>query len=227
MWQFVGTIFAFLAILLSIFLYLKQRQKKLLSYKVISSTPLLSVGGEIKERVKILFDNEPVEAVSLFVVEVKNSGTSPIVNNDYEHRLKIFFGEKARILSSEIISTDPKNLPASIFIQDGKRVVFESILLNRGDSMTAKVLVSGGADLVVEGRIQGVKEISNRTTENRRTLFDKYVFALVLWVLVFRDASVPLLRRYGASENMVTALALFLVSALMILAFLYLYKRTE
>jgi hypothetical protein len=192
-WQFVGTVLALLAILLSLILYYKQRQKKALSYEVLSATPLLSVGGEIKGRVKILFDDEPVEDVGLFIVKIRNSGSVPIIKTDYEHRIKLNFGENIKILSSEIIETKPKNLPAKIHLQE-KKVVCDSILLNADDSLTVKVLVSGSGDLSIDGRIQGVKEIINATFENKSSKTFSNLWMLMVLGFVF-GFTVSFLRR--------------------------------
>lgn len=42
-WQFIGAIFALAAIVIVVIIYWMQRQRKSLSYEIISCTPLLSV----------------------------------------------------------------------------------------------------------------------------------------------------------------------------------------
>ncbi len=170
-WQFVGVILALLATILSVAIYYKQRQFKSLSFAIISLTPLLDVRGEIKGKVKILYDDQPVQEVHLAIIELFNSGNLPIVSNDYEYPVLFSFGENTIVLSSEIISTIPQSLPAKIIHQDGK-IEVDPTLLNVGDAITIKALVSGfEGQITVGGRIQGVKEISKSTSTKTRTTF--------------------------------------------------------
>src|SRR5947209_7742477 len=106
-WQFLGVIFAFLAIILTIALYLKQRQHKALSFRVLSDTTLLSVEDDIKGRVKIFFDDQQIDEVSLFILEIVNSGNASIAKDDYEQPVTLNLNEGAIILSSEVVKTVP------------------------------------------------------------------------------------------------------------------------
>ena len=155
-WQFVGVVFALFAIVLSLIVFFKQRQRKRLDYDILSSTPLLSVREDIRGRVEILFDKQPVEEVQLFIVKLTNTGNIPITKHDFEEPVTLTFGVDARLLTAEIIETSPKSLRTSIQGIDN-RVIVQQGLLNAGDSITIKTLSTGGDNLSVDGRIQGVK----------------------------------------------------------------------
>jgi hypothetical protein len=58
-WQFIGV----LAALVTIFIALRQRNQKEIVYDIISDTPILSIKEEVKNRVKVLFDDKPVDAI--------------------------------------------------------------------------------------------------------------------------------------------------------------------
>jgi hypothetical protein len=174
-WQFVGVILAFLAIILSVGIYYKQRQFKSLSYAISSITQLLNVHNEVRRRVKILYDDQPVQDVHLAIIELFNSGNVPITSTDYDHPVIFDFGVNARILSSEIIRTIPSNLPASIEVQ-AKLIIFANILLNPEDSITVKVLLSGFEDrIAVTGRVHGVKEILKAMPSETRAKFRTFL----------------------------------------------------
>src|SRR5688572_11946711 len=114
-WQFVGAVLALLAVVIPISIYLKQRRRKTLSYIVLSSTDLLSVQEEIKGQIKILFNDDPVESVRLYVIKLVNSGNTSITKDDYEHPVSIEFGKNAKVLSYEVTDKVPDNLPAEIY----------------------------------------------------------------------------------------------------------------
>jgi len=159
MWQFLGAIFGFVAILVSIFLYQKQRQRKELAYEIISKTPLLGAKEEIRGGLQVMFHGKPVQNPHLIVVRIINSGNLPITSTDYERPISLGFGEEAQILTAETIRTNPSNLRASVKAE-GKKVVIAPILLNQGDSITLKILIAEfTGQVVVDCRITGVKRI--------------------------------------------------------------------
>jgi len=160
---FLQTLGVIAAIIIPIVLYLKQRQKKVLSYEIVSDTPLLSVKEEIKTKLQILFEGKPVQQVYLGMVRVFNSGNMPIEVKDYDCPITLCFGEGAQILTAEIVKTDPNNLRPSINVKNNE-IVISPILLNRGDFLTLKILATTSCDqMVVNGRIVGVKEIKQFT----------------------------------------------------------------
>ena len=180
MWQFVAVLLAIIAILVSISLYLKQRRRKILSYEIVSRTPLLSMEEEIKGTLKILYDGQPVERVHLIVVKIINSGNVPILSTEYERPISLSLGEEARVLTAEVSKTYPDSLKASVTIEENK-IVLAKTLLNGGDSVTLKMLVSKyGRKINVDGRIIGVKEISQR-----RERFVPYIIAFVVGMAIY------------------------------------------
>lgn len=170
LWQFVGAAFALAAIIVAILVFWLQRRRKILSYEVVTLTPLLSVEEEIEGRVQILFDGSPIKDVHLIELRIINSGNVPIVTSDYEHPVNLSFGENAHILSAEVSKTDPENLQATANAENTK-IILTPILLNSGDSITLKMLVSQfSGRLSVNGRIVGVKEIQ-KYSEGRAQYF--------------------------------------------------------
>lgn len=159
MWQFVAVILGILAILISYILYRKQGQKKALEYEIISSTPLLSMEEEVKGKLQILFDEEPVKQVHLIQVMIFNSGNVPILSTDFKRPVGVSFGKEAQILTAEVAEVNPDSLDVSTEIK-GDEVVLVPTLLNQGDSVKLKMLVSRfGGQIAVDGRIVGVKDI--------------------------------------------------------------------
>lgn len=157
-WQFIGAVFAILAFAFGLFLYWKQRQRKELSYEFILRVPLVSVWEALKGRVKILFDDQPVQSIYLVAVRILNSGNLPIISADYERPVSLCFSENTTVVSAGVSETKPKSLQAVIKIE-GKKVVLAPVLLNGGDSITLSVLVDRFDQPSVDGRIVGVNDI--------------------------------------------------------------------
>lgn len=164
-WQGIGAVIGVAgivsAITLGVVLYLLQRHRKELGYRVLSHTRVVSVEAEVAERVQVLYEGQPVRDVHLVEVEVVNSGNEAIVVQDYEYPLAIGTGEKSRVLTAVLVEAEPEGLPAwPIISESGDTVRVQPLLLNPGDSFKVRILVSEFAGAVdVSTRIVGVKEI--------------------------------------------------------------------
>jgi hypothetical protein len=141
------------------------RQRKVFKYKVISGYSLFDVDKQFSDRVKILFDDKPVDRVSLIVIELRNSGWVPIEDKDFFTPVEVSFGEKAEIMSIETDETRPKDM-GIVTVDLGSKLRIEPTLFNRGDFVCLKVLVRGYTNRVtVSGRIKGVPKIKKEDLE--------------------------------------------------------------
>jgi hypothetical protein len=140
----------------------------------------LSREEEIKGKLQILFEGTPIENVHLIEIKILNSGNVPITSTDYERAVNFRFGDKAHILTAEVTDTTPKELRATANIQTGN-VVLTPILLNNGDSITFRMLVSQfHGEILVDGRIIGVKEIK----QSRDKIVQYFVITVIGMVMM-------------------------------------------
>jgi hypothetical protein len=160
-WQFIGAVLAFIAAILTVVFFLAQRQNKALSYIVVANTRLLTVAKEIRPRVQILLDGQPVETAHYVLVKLINSGSAPIIPADYTTPVSIDIGDGVQILSLEVVETDPPGLNAVVSSKDNI-ISIEPLLLNKSDSISIKALTNKAPvqPFVVAGRIVGVKRIT-------------------------------------------------------------------
>lgn len=141
------------------------RSKKKLSYQLLENTPLVSVGEEVKGQVEIRFFGNPVKNVRLLILKVKNSGYRAIAPGDYVVPVEFRLNEGSQILSVDIIDANPPQLKASLnpglaVATDAPSILFPSALLNAGDWLKIKSLVSDfEGEITVHGRIVDVKQI--------------------------------------------------------------------
>ena len=168
-WQFVGSTIAFAAFVVSIYLFLLQRRKKSLSYEILTDTDLLTIDETIKGNIKIVFDGNPIQNMTLIVLEVVNNGNVPITSSDFERSLTFSFGTST-VVSSEIIRKQPTSLSPELHIGQGQ-IELKPMLLNSKDSVTIKVLVSEYVGVIdADARIVGVRKVKKIESRKWRKL---------------------------------------------------------
>jgi hypothetical protein len=158
-WQFVGAVLAAIGIGIGIFVYYRQQRRKRLDYQIIANTPVLTVDEQIRGKLKVSYEDIPVQNVQLLLLKFINTGNVPIATADFERSLSITFGSEANVLSSEIVASSPSDLSPSVSVStDG--ITLAPLLLNPNDYVTIKALVSGHQGAVsVTARIIGVGKV--------------------------------------------------------------------
>lgn len=168
------------------------RQRKSLRYTVVSDESITDVRTEFNDRVKILFDDKPVKAVSLIVAEIVNDGWIPIEDKDFFEPVTISFGHRAEIMNCEVTECIPSNLNVEL-ASETTQVTIKPLLLNRGDSIRIKALVENyQKPVIVAGRIKGVPQIKPIKTGSSRLESLSLTFsALIGFVLILIAWKVP------------------------------------
>jgi hypothetical protein len=156
----IGVVVAVLAIIIgamvAIFIYLKGRSRKLVSYKLLTEERLISISSELKDKLEIFYQSKKVEDVILFKIEIANSGNKEILETDYNEPITISFGVTSRILSCELNEFKPAYFNVSVTASE-KIITLSKTLFNVGESLTVKALVSKPEFYSVKGRIAGGK----------------------------------------------------------------------
>lgn len=161
LWQFVGVLLALLALAATFIVYLLQRQRKSLSYEVLTKNQLLTVREELEGKLQVLYEGQPAKDICLLLIKLFNSGNVPVATVDYERPISFIIGDSSKVISAVVTDLDPENLPVNI-TSESNRVFVNPVLLNPKDSITLKILVhdiSGG--ISADSRIVGVKSIKN------------------------------------------------------------------
>lgn len=159
-WQFLGVVLTLAALATTVLIYWLQRQRKSLSYEVVSKNQLLTVREELEGRLQVLYEGHPARDICLIVIKFFNSGSVAISSTDYERPVSFMTGTASKILSAVVTDVDPENLAVNITVEDA-RVIILPVLLNGKDSITLKLLVSDfSGSVVVDGRIVGVQRVT-------------------------------------------------------------------
>jgi hypothetical protein len=171
---------------LTLWVYVREKQKKCLSYDLKSKTKLITIHDERIGNLQISFDGEPVKNAHIFIVVVFNSGNIPIVSDDYEKYLEIMFSEQTEILSADVIEKNPGDLDVAFEVARNL-IRLKPTLLNSGDSVTFKFLTRDDSfDPIVSGRIVGVGRITKSafiSDQEHRILTQFFIFGMALVVV--------------------------------------------
>lgn len=181
-WQFIGALIGIVAIVTSYYFFKRQQKHRSIAYEIISNTNLLNISNEIKSKLEVLFEQKPVEKLSLLILKIYNAGNEPILAVDFEKEIIIEFSAVSEILEAGIDKVAPENLQPQI-IHTKREVTLQPLLLNGGDSITLKILLSSfDSNIDVKGRIAGIKYISGtnkaKPTTYRIDLFFIYFYSV-------------------------------------------------
>ncbi len=169
------------------------RNRKKLSYDIVTKTSLLFASAEIKNELQILFKGKSVEHLYLLVIRIINDGYLPIKKDDFEEHLSFAFPENSEFISFEVVRTNPKNLNIQASLSENKLLI-EPLLLNSKDFLEIKLLLSSDkVSFKPDARIVGIKAIEARHGYRRSSLLNLLKFitlpALVgllsIFVLIF------------------------------------------
>lgn len=135
------------------------RNRKGLSCKIVSDTPLFSVRPEVEHRVQLLLDGKPVENAHLVIMKVVNTGRVPIEDKDFITPVSVRFDAESTILNARITALEPPDLPAKTLVEK-QCVTVEPLVLNQGDAITIQILVSKPNDgILIGGRVKGIRRL--------------------------------------------------------------------
>lgn len=149
------------------------RNKKELSYRILTNTSVVSVREEYQRRVEIRFLSRRVQNVHLITLKLFNSGHKAIKPDDYIDPITVRFGGKSRILSATVVETYPPEIKFTEVLADPPVTFAEAIanaggsemsvpptLFNAKDWVRINILVSDYQDPVtVIGRIVEVSRL--------------------------------------------------------------------
>lgn len=213
-WQGIAGIFGIITFAFGAIIFFLQRKIKSLVYEVPASTSLITLDEEIKGKIKILFNDIPVQNVHLLILRIVNNGNESVPSSDFESPLNFNFGEKTKILSSEILKVENQTLNPKFNIRTNE-IELNPLLLNKKDSIEIKLLLAQfEGEIQVGGRINGVEEV-RRVKEVRYVPTKKEIilsFAWLFWVLMLMVAAIlivswfPLLRTSLASSDIVSSI---------------------
>ncbi len=164
--EVLGILASIAGLVISIFSYwIGKRSSKKLSYSILMQQPLLVLPEDLKDDLQVFYNQTPLRDAHLVLIELKNSGTTPILPNDYLTPLTVNFGDSAKIISTEVISQSP-HLGNVKITPEQSRVMLTPSPLNPNDSLTLRLIVGNfSGNTVLEGRLTGVSRIEEQAIQ--------------------------------------------------------------
>jgi hypothetical protein len=142
-----------------------RRDRKKLTYDILTNAPVVSVQKDVRQDIRVLYKDQPVAAVNLFVLRLANEGNTDFAKQDFEEPITFKAADGDRILAAEVVKVDPPNLKPTLMYTEADATL-APMLLNHGESVTLKFVTSGaGQELTVAGRIKGVSRIKRKVPE--------------------------------------------------------------
>jgi len=140
----VAAIITLLAALIGAYIsiVLSRRQfRKVLTYQVISNTPVLGIDEKQVGNIRVLIGDTEVKDARLVVLKIWNSGRRPVTSEDYAVPIEIQF-KGGKILTSQVVNEDIRQSREVIDSQTLDTITLRPLLLNPKDSITITSIVS-------------------------------------------------------------------------------------
>lgn len=228
-WTFLGVVAAVLIGFGGIWATLWLRNRKALSFEVVSDVPIVTVRHDSKnavtEAIEIRYNHNPVKDVRLVVVRIWNSGNVAIAPDDYVRlddnnvrSIEVTFN--GQMLASDVIETEPPMSRNELLMGGGvgpnfSMMKFRPILLNPRDSVTIQALLTGyNGEIGVNARIVGVsaiKEVKRGQLPRSTAVFAGVTFILGLLMLAL---SLSLAGGTGAIVSLLSGVFFGIASAI-------------
>jgi hypothetical protein len=159
-WQFVGTVVAVIALIVTVGIYLISRPVKRLQVQVLSNNPLISVDTDLSSQIQVLYKDQPVQTLSLILLRFENVGNEPIRESDYSEPIRIVLSPNAEVGEVTVQETKPEGIYLNPTVSTANQVELSNALLNPGDQVVIKVLaLNNDGSLKVNARIVGISNL--------------------------------------------------------------------
>jgi hypothetical protein len=133
------------AIVFTLFVYRWQKVRKVLSYNVITNQSLLTVHEEAKGEIKILYNGNEIKNPRMMIISVKNTGNTPVREEDYVEPLSFVFSSGVEMLAVEMIDRKPEYLKIVYKNPNSSQkniLELAKLLLNAKDQFTIKFILA-------------------------------------------------------------------------------------
>src|SRR5205809_5764287 len=93
--EIISLAISVITLIVTIYFFFLQRFKRSLVW-VLTETNLLKVSEDIKDKVKVLYDDTQLENLYFIKLQIINNGNVPIKESDFDHKLSFDFVPNVR-----------------------------------------------------------------------------------------------------------------------------------
>jgi hypothetical protein len=159
------------AIILTVFLYFKGRQRKGLSYYISNDLLIDRANTEKPDQIEIYFSGTKVDKLYKTLIYIWNSGNQTIKKDELNTKDHLRVNIESEVLSIKIIKVTREVIDFNVnHDQENTNYKVNFDYLDQGDGAVIEVLHSGSIDdLKLQGTVMGISNIKN--TESRTDNF--------------------------------------------------------
>lgn len=210
------------AILLPLWIYFRQKNKKEISYTLVSNAPIVRIRPSVADRIKIILDGEEIKEAQLVVIAIKNTGNVAVKREDYDEPITVKFPSRT-ILSADVLNTNPKNLlnpedAKTLLAWSHSSVTLAKHLLNPKEEIQLSVLLKGSkAEPSVRARIvNGALFEIKYAQADIEALFRRFVVVVasigIMWVVFSQVFAAPNMRITSSLPTLLGSVLVLLIS---------------
>ena len=152
-WPSIGAFLALIALLVSLWIYRKQKARKILVWTQ-SSFPLLSIDKSLQDELTITYRNYAVTAAYMASITLANRGNTPIPRQDYDKPITIVLSDGGEMVSLDYSENNTIEITATV--TSPGTITIEPFLLNPNDEVTIRtVIINNRPRIDTKARIVG------------------------------------------------------------------------
>jgi hypothetical protein len=163
----IMAIIGVITLVVAVAAYLKRNNSKSIVFRTINVIELLSFNDQVKDKLKITYDDVNVQDVTVSLFQFSNTGNITIEPSDFKKPLTLTFKDDIEVLPAELTDRKPENL--DITITTHKNIVsVQPEFLNAKDNFTIKVFTNKffeEEDYHLDYRIIGVNKIKEKASK--------------------------------------------------------------
>lgn len=151
-----------LAIIVSVIIYYKSKPSRRITCLVYHPLSLINVKEEVKNKIKILYNDKEVNDISMMQINIINNGSLPIKKENIVKPIEFIFDDKTNIIENNILYTDPQDISVECSKISSNRISCNFDLLNPKEEISLQ-FISLNQNLKqpsIRARIEGIKNIS-------------------------------------------------------------------
>lgn len=158
-WQFWGVVATLVVAVASAVWAIRFRRRKVLTYHVITSTPLLNSATGVREDMVVLYKNQAVNNPHLLLLQIRNTGNTEVTAADYHHPIAFVLRSGVTVLNAW--ATPVPVFPVGLTFETrdwSTAVVLERVPLNPSDQIQISIVTDGIPQLLrVDEHVIGTK----------------------------------------------------------------------
>lgn len=183
----LSTVLAVLAVLVPIILYLLSLPAKSLEYEIVSRSELIGEEFPIND-LELKIKGESVNKVMLYTFRISNSGSEPILKDDFERPISINVPDDTKIYLARLKKKLPENLTLKYELNNNKLLI-EPLLFNSDEEFEIELFSSSNVYPNIDARIAGITKIKNKFPGSKQYIKRGIAFILAFFFLIFYSKS--------------------------------------